>query len=139
MRKIVSFQAATKLSLVLFGLFTLFHLSIIIGILFFRYAPVEFLWGGRLKTKEELLGFEIISLAVMALCFFIVLIKSKRVKMPGLTTAATIALWILVVVFTLNTLGNIFAKTTFEKSFAIVTAVLALLSLRLALERDQVT
>src|SRR5688500_4067639 len=110
MRKIISFQAATKVSLVLFGLFTLFHLSIIIGIIFFRYAPVEFLWGGRLKTKDELLGFEIISLAIMALCSFIVLIKSRRVKMPGLMTPVAIALWVLVVVFTLNTLGNIFAR-----------------------------
>lgn len=47
-----------------------------------------------------------------------------------------LAFWILFVLFLLNTFGNIFAKTTFEKFFAVITFVLAILSLRLALEKQ---
>jgi hypothetical protein len=136
MRKLISFKRAAQLSLFLFGLFILFHLSVIMGIVFFNYVPVDFLWGGKMETREQLLGFEIISLFVMVLCCIIVLIKSEWIRIPKLKGAAGIALWILVVLFALNTIGNIYAKTTFEKSLAIITVMLAILCLRLALGKD---
>jgi hypothetical protein len=137
MEKIMSFKLATQLSLFLFGLFILFHLSVVIGIVAFNFAPVDFLWGGRMETKEQLLGFEFISLVIMSLCLFIVLIKSEVVKLPGLMKAAVIAIWILFILFFLNTIGNFFAKTTFERILAIPTGILAILCLRLALEKNK--
>jgi hypothetical protein len=41
-------------------------------------------------------------------------------------------MWLAFFISALNTIGNILAKTTFEKSFALVTAILALFALRLA-------
>lgn len=137
MKKLMSFKIATNLSLLLFGLFILFHLSIIIGIVFFDYVPVDFLWGGRMETKAQLLSFEIVSLLIMAFCIFIVLIKSKRINTPRLLKSANISLWILLVLFTLNTVENFFAKTTFENFFAIITAILAILCFRLAIEKHK--
>ncbi len=134
MKQIVSFKQAIQISIMLFGLLILFHLSIVIGIVIFDFVPVDFLWGGRMATREQLLGFEIISLLLMTLCLFIVLLKSEKVKLPKLMRAVKIALWILFILFLLNTIGNIFAKTTFEKLFSIITATIAILSLRLALE-----
>lgn len=107
------------------------------GILLFDFVPVDFLWGGRMETREQLLVFEIVSFVIMALCFFVVLIKSEMVKIPGLMSLATIALWILVILFILNTIGNMFAKTGFEKFLAIFTAILSILCLRLALEKNR--
>jgi hypothetical protein len=135
MKKILSFKLATQISLVLFVLLILFHFSIIIGIVIFDFVPVDFLWGGRMETKEQLLVFEIISLLIMALCFFIILIKSEKLKLPGLMRAAEIAVWFLIMLFFLNTIGNVFAKTTFERFFAILTGILVILCLRLALEK----
>ena len=135
MKQIVSFKLATQMSILLFGLLILFHLSIGIGIVIFDFVPVDFLWGGRMETREQLLGFEIVSLLIMALCLFIVLLKSEKIKLPRLMRAARIALWILFLIFILNTIGNILAKTTFERIFAIVTGILTLLCLRLALEK----
>lgn len=135
MKKIISFKLATQISLFLFVLLILFHFSIIIGIVIFDFVPVDFLWGGRMETKEQLLVFEMISLVIMALCFFIVLIKSEKVKLPGLMRAAEIAVWVLIILFFLNTIGNIFAKTTFERFFTILTGILAILCLRIALEK----
>ncbi|MBK5278893.1 MAG: hypothetical protein JJE09_08520 [Bacteroidia bacterium] len=137
MRKFVSFKRATNLSLAIFGLFIMFHLAIIIGIVIFNYVPIDFLWGGRMETRNQLLGFEFISLIVMAFCILIVLIHSERIRIPKLKNVVQIALWILFAMFVLNTLGNIIAKTMFEKFLAVVTAILSILCLRLALEKNQ--
>jgi hypothetical protein len=136
MKKILPFKTATFLSLILFGLFVFFHFLVIIGIVFFNYVPIDFLWGGRMQTREQLLVFEIISLTIMALCFFLVLVKSKRIKWPKIMGIVNLVFWLLFILFLLNTIGNIFAKTAFEKFFAIVTFILAVLSLRLAIEKN---
>jgi len=135
-RKILSYQQATQWSLFLFSFFTLFHFSVIIGIILFNYVPIDYLWGGRMQTKEELLVFEIISMAIMGICAWVVLVHSGKINMPRLRGFATVILWILVVLFVLNTIGNIVAKTNFEKLFTIVTAVSAILCLRMALEKS---
>ena len=136
MKKLISFERAIQLSQTLFGLFILFHLAIIFGILFFDFVPLDFVWGGRMQTREQLLSFEVISLLIMSLCFLIVLIRSGKIKLPKMAGVIRIALWVLFLLFSLNTIGNILAKTTFEKFFAVITLVLALLCLRLALEKN---
>lgn len=134
MKKILPFNQAIKFSLILFGLLILFHLSIIIGIVIFDFVPIEFLWGGRMETKGQLLNFEIISLLVMVFCLMVVLLRSERIKMPALAGFSRVVLWILFVLFIFNTVGNILAETAFEKGFAIITILLAVLCLRMALE-----
>jgi len=136
MKKLISFRKTVQMSLFIFGLLFLFHLSIIVGVLFFDFAPVDFLWGGRLETAEKLLSFEIFSILIMVLCILIVLVKSGKLNFPKALGAVRIALWFLFFMFLLNTIGNVLAKTIFEKSFAIITAILAFLSLRLALEKN---
>ena len=132
MKKIINFNQAVLASLFLMGLLILFHLSILIGVIFFDYAPIDFLWGGQMKTVEQLLKFEIVSFLISFVFFFLVLIKSKRLNLPKLIG---VAMWVLFVIFSLNTLGNLLAKTNFEKVFAIVTGLLAFLMLRIALEK----
>lgn len=136
-KRLISYKHAIQLAQFIFGLFIIFHLSVIMGILLFEFVPLNFLWGGRLETREELLVFEFVSLIVMTLCYLIILIKSEKVFLPGMSGVASIALWILFGLFLLNTIGNILAKTTFEKLFAIVTATLAILCLRISLENKQ--
>lgn len=124
------------MSLFLIGLLILFHLSIIIGIVFFDFASIEFLWGGQMQTVEQLLKFEIVSFLISFVFFLLVLIKSKRLNLPKLKGFAHVAMWVLFVIFSLNTIGNLMAKTNFEKFFAIVTGLLAFLLLRIALEKN---
>lgn len=135
MKNIISFDLAVKLCLGVFGLVILFHLSIIVGMLLFDFAPVEYLWGGKMETAEELLGFEFISLVVMLICFFVVMIRSGKINKPSLLKTSNIVIWILFVIFLLNTAGNLLAETTFEKMFGIVTVILSFLCLRIALEK----
>lgn len=90
-----------------------------------------------MESKEQLLGFEIISLLIMILCMFFTLIKIQYIKLKKLQLFAHIFMWFLFVLFVLNTVGNIIAETNFEKLFGIITAVLAFFTLRLALEKNK--
>lgn len=76
----------------------------------------------------------IVALAIMGAAVFAFRWRSVATGAPSLLWA--IATWALVGLFAINTVANLFAKTPFER-FAMtpLTLVLALLALRLALER----
>lgn len=137
MRKIIGFKTAILASLFILGILALFHIAILIGILFFEYVTLDFLWGGKIKTEAQLLNFEIVSLLTSVIFFFLLLIRSKLLNIPKLLGISSIAMWVLFVFFSLNTIGNALAATTIEKMFAIVSGVLALLFLRIAIEKKQ--
>lgn len=134
MKKLISFKRAAHIATGIFSVLSLFHLGIIVGILFLDFAPVEFLWGGQFDTAEELLQFEILSFLIMVFCVLIVLVRRQTIAIPALLRTSRIALWLLTALFLLNTVGNLLAKTNFEKGFALVTVILAGLCLRMALE-----
>lgn len=135
MRKIIPFRVAAIINTTLLGIVLLFHLAIIAGILFFDYAPVDFLWGGRLETPEELLSFEIVSVLINLVALFFTAVRAGYISIPRLQKAARVVMWLLFVLFFLNTIGNFVAESLFEKFFAILTIALALFSLRLALKK----
>ena len=134
MKKIISFKAATHLSTAILSLLSLFHLTIIISIIFFDYVPNEFLWGGRMETRKELLQFEILSLIVSLFCVLIILIRSQSIKFSVLLGFSRVVIWLLFILFLLNTIGNLIAESTFERVFALLTVILSILCLRMALE-----
>ena len=135
MKKLISFQLASRLSIILFGLLILFHTLVILGITLFNWELLDYLWGGRIETREQLLGFELISLLMMIVCLFLVLIRSGRIRLASLMGVAKAGLWVLFVLFLLNTAGNLLAETLFEKLFALITALLAVLCLRMAIDK----
>lgn len=136
MRKIIDFNTAILASLFILGILALIHIAILTGILFFDYVPIDSLWGGKMKTVAQLLNFEIVSLLTSIIFFFLLLIRSKLLNIPKLTGIARIAMWVLFVFFLVNTIGNVLATTTFERLFAIASGVLALLFLRIAIEKN---
>jgi len=95
----------------------LFHLSIILKII-----PYEITWGGRLKNDSEMYVFETISMIINLFLFLILLIKGNYIKEFIPLRIVNIVLWVFIVLFGLNTIGNILAETNFEKFFAILTA-----------------
>lgn len=99
-----------------------FHLLIILKII-----PYEVTWGGRLKTDEEMYVFESISIIINLFFVYILLQKGQFVKSIFSNKFTSVTLWVFFVVFSLNTIGNIFAKTTFEKAFTIITLLNAVL------------
>jgi len=104
-----------KLLITLGGVIIL-HLLILLKIL-----PYEIAWGGRLTSDSEMYVFETISIVIVLLFSFILLIKGQFIKAFLPLKVVNIILWIFLVLFTLNTIANIFAKTFFEKSFGLIT------------------
>lgn len=71
--------------------------------------------------------FETISILVNLFLGLLLLMKGGYVKFRFKEKAINIILWIFFALFILNTIGNMFAKTNFEKSFAVLTFVSAIL------------
>ena len=113
---------AIKIMLLIVSVITIFHLCILLKII-----PYEITWGGRLKNDTEMYMFEGISILVNLVLGLTLLIKGKYVKQLISLKIVNVILWIFLILFALNTIGNMLAETTFEKSFAVVTLFLSLL------------
>ena len=115
-------KTAIKLMLWLLGAVMLFHLCIILKI-----VPYEITWGGRLKNDSEMYVFETISMIIIFCLLIVLLIKGKYLREFIPTKFVNIILWFYLVLFGLNTIGNVLAKTNFEKYFAILTLAFSFL------------
>ena len=118
----MSLRIAVKIMISLVVAVTLFHLSIILKII-----PYEITWGGRLQNDSEMYVFEIISITINIFLGLNLLIKGGYIKQVISLRIVNITLWIFLILFGLNTIGNIIAKTYFEKSFALLTLVSSIL------------
>ncbi|TAG56105.1 MAG: hypothetical protein EAZ27_05640 [Cytophagales bacterium] len=96
----------------------LFHFSIIIKI-----VPYNITWGERLQNDSEMYVFEIISILINVFLCLILLMKGNYINNKFSNRTINVILWIFFGIFVLNTFGNIFAKTNFEKMFSILTAL----------------
>lgn len=106
----------------LLSLVILFHLLIL-----FKIIPYDITWGGRIKNDTEMYVFEAISILLNVCLIWVLFMKGNFVKYRFSGTALNIILWIFFAVFLLNTIGNFFAKTFFEKQFALLTGIIAFL------------
>ncbi|MBM1107040.1 hypothetical protein JQC67_12885 [Aurantibacter crassamenti] len=115
-------KTAIKIMLYLLVAVFLFHVCILLKI-----VPYENTWGGRLKSDSEMYVFETISVLVNLFLMAILLIKGTFVKAFISMKLVNIILWLFFGLFVLNTIGNIFAKTNFEKFFTLVTVAFSVL------------
>ncbi len=115
-------KTAIKILLILLSLVIFFHLSILVKI-----TPYEIAWGGRLETDAQMYVFETISIFINLFLIVVLLIKGAYLSAFIPIKVVDVLLWIFFVLFVLNTVGNLFAKTNFEKFFAIVTFAFSLL------------
>jgi hypothetical protein len=115
-------RMAIKIVLAVLAAVILFHLLIMI-----RIIPYEVTWGGRLSNDTEMYVFETISIVVNLFLGFILLIKGGYIKPYVKRRVVNMILWVFLCLFILNTIGNVFSKTTFERSFAVLTLLLAFL------------
>lgn len=100
----------------------LFHLAIVL-----KFIPYSITWGGRLKTDDEMYVFETISILVNLFFSFILLIKGRIIKALLPIKVVNLLLWFFFSLYALNTVGNLLAVTTFEKFFAALTFLYALM------------
>ncbi|MFM7430980.1 MAG: hypothetical protein ACKO1F_13905 [Flammeovirgaceae bacterium] len=105
-----------KTLIVIYSIIIVFHSCILLKII-----PYEITWGGRLQNDQEMYVFETASISINLFLIWILLMKGDFVTYKFSVKVIHIILWIFVVLFTLNTLGNIFAKTILEKAFTLLT------------------
>ena len=111
-----------KIFLGLIAAVILFHICIIAKVI-----PYDIAWGGRLTNDTEMYVFETISIFINVFLSWILLMEGNFIKFKFSSKTIHIILWVFFGLFVLNTIGNIFAKTNFEKFFAVLTGLSAIL------------
>jgi membrane protease YdiL (CAAX protease family) len=100
----------------------LFHIAIITKVI-----PYDIAWGGRLQNDSEMYVFEAISILINLFFGLILLMKGNYLKFQFGRKVVDGILWFFLFLFVLNTVGNLFAKTSFERSFSVLTLTFAAL------------
>ena len=111
-------RLAIKLMLWLIGAVLLLHSAILVKII-----PYEVTWGGRLESDAEMYVFEAVSVLTNLFLAVLLLIKEKHLSSFIPMKVVNILLWAFLILFGINTLGNIFAETLFEKSLSLLTLI----------------
>ena len=115
--------------LILLSLFLLLHFFILLKII-----PYNLVWGGRLKSNNEMYRFEIFSIVINALFIIVILAQAGFLIINIPNKIMTYTLWLMTGLFLLNTFGNAISKNKIERwLFTPVTILLAIFSLGLAL------
>lgn len=111
----------------IFSLSIFFHMFVITGI-----VPAHIVWGGR--AANDLIPLEIISIALNSLFLIFALIMHGTIKVALKPVFMKVMLWLMSIVFTLNTIGNLLAKSSIETIiFTPVTALSSIFCVYLAL------
>jgi hypothetical protein len=115
--------------LTLLGLLFGFHLLVITGI-----VPYGIVWAGKIQNRQQLLRMESASLVILTLAVLLVLMRMGYLDWVDNPIILQGGMWLLFALFTLNTLGNMTAKSPFEKyGFGSLTILMAGCCLVLAL------
>lgn len=108
--KQVTKKRALHLMLGLLIVVVIFHLAIIT-----RLIPHDIVWAGKLKTLEEMYQFEIVSIAINLFLITLLILKGRSVAGTQRDKILNIILWLFILLFAANTIGNLMARTLFEK------------------------
>lgn len=131
-RRLIPAKLAGNLLLIAFAALVLFHLLVL-----FKVVPPEIVWGGQISAAgTSLLVLEITALAVTLVFAEIIAAKIGYIRAGKFRTVVNIGVWIVFAYLILNLAGNLASGVAFENLvFVPITLVLALLALRLAVER----
>ncbi len=131
MRRILPFRTAATVLLGLFALAIVFQLAVLSGL-----VPTEMVWGGQLEGDDQRTVMALVAIALLVLMIAIVQIRRGRIG-RSIPAVGKWGMWAIVVLFALNTVGNLVAEDLRETLiFTPVTLVAAMLAWRVALGND---
>ncbi len=131
MKQLLSFRTAVYSTVTILSLIILFHILVITGVI-----PFGIVWGGRLTNHQQMVQFETTSILINLVMISIVATKAGWLIKQMNERIINILLWLMVGLFTLNTIGNIFAENKIEAIiFTPMTFLLAIFCIRMALEK----
>lgn len=93
----------------LLGSILIFHFLVIT-----EQIPYDKVWAGKLNSVEEMKVFEAFSILINLFMVLVLSIKYKLLENGKSNKAIDIFIWVFVVFFALNTIGNMFAKSLIE-------------------------
>lgn len=129
MKQLITERLAVMIMMIIFSCVLVFHALVISGVI-----PYGIVWAGKLKSWEEMVVFETISILLNTLMMLIVAIRGKLVRGPARAKWLTGVLWGMAILFGMNTVGNLFAENSWETIiFTPLTFISSLLSIRLAM------
>jgi hypothetical protein len=127
----ISFQFAIITMLIILSLVITFHLLILSQII-----PYNIVWGGKFQNVTQMRSFEIASIIINFLMILILAIKGQYMKLNIPIKTMHIVLWLVVILFFLSTVGNLFAKTSTETIvFTPISFISAILCFRIVMEK----
>lgn len=131
--KSISYLQAINSVCLLLILILCFH-----GLVFSGIIPYSIVWAGKLNSVEEMKLFESVSIGINALLLLVFLLKKYLKKNQLIISVLNFIIWLFVILFALNTIGNLFSKSRVELLlFTPLTFILALLCYRIVMkEKD---
>lgn len=127
------FKVAISLFLTLLSLVLIFHFLVILKII-----PYTIVWAGKIENDAQMALFESISILINLILFTAILVKGNILRLKINRKIIQVILYLFVVIFALNTVGNLFAKMSLETYiFTPLTFISAFLCLRIALEKSK--
>jgi hypothetical protein len=124
--KAISLNYLTAIALmIILSLVVMFHLLIVV-----RAIPFSIVWGGRLENTSQMYLLEAVSIIINLVMLGIVAIHGGFLKLSIKQVIVQMALWLMFVLFLLNTVGNYSSQNQFERAvFTPLTLLLSILCL----------
>lgn len=113
-------KTAIKILLVLHSLVILFQVLVLLQIL-----PYHIVWAGKINTKEQMFGFMSVSILINVLLILILLIKWKNITNNTSNKIINGLIWAFVLIFALNTIGNLFSESWIELIFGTTLTIIS--------------
>jgi len=104
--------AAITILIGLLSVVILLHLAILLQLI-----PYDIVWAGKIDSLESMYLLETVSLILNGTLMLVLYLKLKHLKQAMPTPVVDAILWIYVVIFGLNSVGNLFSQTLFELIF----------------------
>ena len=105
----MSKKVALIIMFFILGTVVIFHFLI-----FTEQIPYDKVWAGKLNSVEEMKSFETFSILLNVFMLVVLFIKYKQLQREERNKVVDILIWVFVVFFALNTLGNLFAQSMIE-------------------------
>lgn len=130
MKKFISVRLASNLIITVLIIALGMHVLILSNVL-----PYDFIWGGRVESRDQLLILESISISIQLVFIFIIAVKAGYIFKGRLKRTTIIGTWVMCGVMILNTLGNLASTSSVETIFMTpLTILMAILAFRLAID-----
>jgi uncharacterized membrane protein len=132
MKNLISLKQATVIIIVLLTVMLIFHTLVLTQII-----PYAIIWAGKISSVKEMCKLEVLSISVNSLVILILLLKAGYIQNKIPSKILNKIIWLFALLFSLNTIGNLFAKSQFELYvFSPLTFILAVLCLRIVIDKN---